>query len=90
MLRFICFGSLYNSTPGGITLQHTLRSIILNVELKRRLSVFSNLYQAGCLDFLWATRDTTRGDFCNTLGMAVAKRLEVTAVKVSQHTQPPF
>jgi hypothetical protein len=32
----------------------------LNVALKRRLSVFSNLYQAGCLDFLWATRHHPR------------------------------
>jgi hypothetical protein len=26
--------------------------IYLNVALQRRLSLFSNLYQAGCLDFL--------------------------------------
>jgi hypothetical protein len=50
--------------------------------------MFSNLYQAGCLEFLWTTRDITQGDLCNILEMVVAKRLEVTAVKVSQHTQP--
>lgn len=48
------------------------------------------VYQAGCLEFLWVTRDITQGDFCNTLKMVVAKRLEVTAVKVSQHNQPPY
>jgi hypothetical protein len=39
--------------------------------------VFSNLYQAGYLDVLWATCDVTRGDFCHTLGMEVAVHLEV-------------
>jgi hypothetical protein len=49
----------------------------LNVAWERRLGVFSNLYQAGYLDVLWATRDVTRGDFCHTLGTEVAIPLAV-------------
>jgi hypothetical protein len=71
-------------------LTNHIDSINLTLTLKRRLGVFSNLYQAGCSDFLWVTRDIIRIDFCKTPGRVVAKRLEVTAVKVSQHTQPPF
>jgi hypothetical protein len=38
---------------------------------------------------LWESCDITYGDFCDALGNGVAKRLEVAAVKVFQHTQPP-
>jgi hypothetical protein len=45
---------------------------------------------------LWVTFDVTQGEFVNLLGNAIAKRLKVPpayrrqAVKVFQHTQPPF
>ena len=45
---------------------------------------------------LWVTFDVTQGEFVNLLGNAIAKQLKVPpayrrqAVKVFQHTQPPF